>query len=424
MNLRFRDILKDMEIRHDSRTRTTVRLKNKTITLIGTAHISGDSVREIEQVIDEINPDRICIELDESRYKTITEGRRWEEMNISKVIREKKGFLLLANLVLSSFQKRMGSEVGVNPGADMKEAVTLALEKGIPYSLIDREIQITLRRAWRISSFWNKMKLLSALLASAFSREKITDEDIENMKEKTALDGMMEELSDYLPSVKAVLIDERDTYLAAKAYTAEGKNIIAVVGAGHVPGMLKNIEAFEKEEKTTDVDSINFIPEKRWGEKAAPWILPGLIIAVFIGGFFITGTRTQTAEKVVQWILINGTLSALGSLIALAHPLTILVSFIAAPITSLNPLMGVGMVTGILEAVLRKPKVIDFNHLNDDIASLRGFYRNRVTRIFLVFLLSSVGSAIGTFVGAASLAPLVGNIVNEIVTVFRGITAS
>ena len=424
MNLFFRVILENMEIRHDSRTRTTVRLKNKTITLIGTAHISGDSVREIENVIEEISPDRICIELDESRYKTITEGRRWEEMNISKVIREKKGFLLLANLVLSSFQKRMGSEVGVNPGADMKEAVLLAKEKGIPYSLIDREIQITLRRAWRISSFFNKMKLLSALLASAFTREKITDEDIENMKEKTALDGMMEELSEYLPSVKTVLIDERDTFLASKTYTAEGENIIAVVGAGHVPGMLKNLEAFEKGEKPTCIDSINFIPEKRWGEKAVPWILPGLILAVFIGGFFITGTRTQTVEKIVQWILINGTLSAIGSLIALAHPLTIIASFIAAPITSLNPFIGVGMVTGLSEAFLRKPKVIDFNHLNDDIASLRGFYRNRVTRIFLVFLLSGIGSSIGTFIGAASLAPLVGNIVNEIAAFFRGLIGS
>lgn len=420
MILTFHDILFLMEIIQNSRTRTTVRLKDKTITIIGTAHISGDSVREIDEVIEEIHPDRICIELDESRYKTVTEGRRWEDMNISKVLREKKGFLLLANLVLSSFQKRMGSEVGINPGADMKEAVALAKTKEIPYSLIDREIQITLQRAWRISSFWNKMKLLSALLASAFTREKISDEDIENMKEKTALDGMMEELAEYLPSVKAVLIDERDTFLASKTFSAEGSNIIAVVGAGHVPGMLKNLEAFEKEEKSTSLDSINFVPDKRQSEKVVPWILPGIIMAVFIGGFFITGTRSQTIEKMIQWILINGSLSAIGSLIALAHPLTILLSFVAAPITSLNPFIGVGMVTGLSEAVLRKPKVVDFNRLNDDIASLKGFYRNRVTRIFLVFLLSGIGSAVGTFIGAASLAPLLGNIISEIATFIRG----
>ncbi len=410
-----------METVHNSQTRTTVKLKDKTVTIIGTAHISGDSVKEIDEVIDEINPDRICIELDESRFKTVSENRRWEDMNIIKVLKEKKGFLLLANLVLSSFQRRMGSDVGVNPGADMKEAVALSQTRNIPFSLIDREIQVTLQRAWRISSFWKKMKLLSALLGSAFTREKISDEDIENMKEKTALDGMMDELAEYLPSVKTVLIDERDFYLAAKIYEADGRNLIAVVGAGHVPGILKNLEMFETGEKSTDVSSVDFVPQKRLSEKIAPWILPGIIIAVFIGGFFIAGTREQTLEKLIQWILISGSLAAIGSVLALAHPLTVLLSFIAAPITTLNPFIGVGMVTGLSEAVLRKPRVGDFNRLNDDIASLKGFYRNRVTRIFLVFLLSSVGASIGTFVGAASLAPLLGNIIKEIADFLRGI---
>lgn len=410
-----------MEIVRNSQTRTTVKLKDKTVTIIGTAHISGDSVKEIDEVIDELTPDRICIELDESRFKTVSENRRWEDMNIIKVLKEKKGFLLLANLVLSSFQKRMGSDVGVNPGADMKEAVALSQTRNIPFSLIDREIQVTLQRAWRISSFWKKMKLLSALLGSAFTREKISDEDIENMKEKTALDGMMDELAEYLPSVKTVLIDERDFYLAVKIYEAEGCNLIAVVGAGHVPGILKNLEMFETGEKSTDVSSVDFVPQKRLSEKIAPWILPGIIIAVFIGGFFIAGTREQTLEKLIQWILISGSLAAIGSVLALAHPLTVLLSFIAAPITTLNPFIGVGMVTGLSEAVLRKPRVSDFNRLNDDIASLKGFYRNRVTRIFLVFLLSSVGASIGTFVGAASLAPLLGNIIKEIADFLRGI---
>lgn len=410
-----------MEIVRNSQTRTTVKLKDKTVTIIGTAHISGDSVKEIDEVIDELTPDRICIELDESRFKTVSENRRWEDMNIIKVLKEKKGFLLLANLVLSSFQKRMGSDVGVNPGADMKEAVALSQTRNIPFSLIDREIQVTLQRAWRISSFWKKMKLLSALLGSAFTREKISDEDIENMKEKTALDGMMDELAEYLPSVKTVLIDERDFYLAAKIYEADGRNLIAVVGAGHVPGILKNLEMFETGEKSTDVSSVDFVPQKRLSEKIAPWILPGIIIAVFIGGFFIAGTREQTLEKLIQWILISGSLAAIGSVLALAHPLTVLLSFIAAPITTLNPFIGVGMVTGLSEAVLRKPRVSDFNRLNDDIASLKGFYRNRVTRIFLVFLLSSVGASIGTFVGAASLAPLLGNIIKEIADFLRGI---
>ena len=178
---------------------------------------------------------------------------------------------------------------------------------------------------------------------------------------------------------------------------------------------------FETGEKSTDVSSVDFVPQKRLSEKIAPWILPGIIIAVFIGGFFIAGTREQTLEKLIQWILISGSLAAIGSVLALAHPLTVLLSFIAAPITTLNPFIGVGMVTGLSEAVLRKPRVSDFNRLNDDIASLKGFYRNRVTRIFLVFLLSSVGASIGTFVGAASLAPLLGNIIKEIADFLRGI---
>lgn len=408
-----------MEILQDTKTRTTLKLKDKVITIIGTAHISEDSVREIDEIIDEIHPDRICIELDQSRYKTLTEGRRWEDMNIAKVLREKKGFLLLANLILSSFQKRMGSEIGINPGADMKEAVKLSQERNIPYSLIDREIHLTLQRAWRISSFWNKMKLLSALLSSAFTREKLSNDDIEKMKEKTALDGMMEELGEYLPSVKEVLIDERDFFLASKSYQAEGKQVLVVVGAGHVPGMVRHIEAFEKGEESTDLSSINFLPEKRLSEKVVPWILPLAIIGLFIGGFFMSGTREQTLDKMIQWILINGSLSAIGCLIALSHPLTLIVSFIAAPITSLNPLLGVGMVTGLLEAVLRKPKVSDFTSLNDDLGSLKGFYRNRVTRIFLVFFLSSLGSAIGTFIGAASLVPLFGNVIQSLTDLIR-----
>jgi pheromone shutdown-related protein TraB len=388
-------------------TDTVTRLthKGREIILIGTAHISKRSVEEVEEVIRGEMPGRVCIEIDEARFKSMMEGQNWQSLNISEVIRQRKGFLLMANLVLSSFQRRIGTDLGAKQGEEMRRAVEVARELDIPFSFADREIQITLRRAWSRSGFWNKMKLLASLFSSVFAREKLTEEELEKLKSKSALEDMMEELADLLPRVKEVLIDERDQFLAAKISRTDEEKVVAVVGAGHVPGIVRWLERYESGDAEPDVESINSAPPPGKAGKIIPWVIPAVVVGLLALGFFRSGWQ-EALSMLWMWILVNGTLSALGALIALAHPITIVLSFVAAPITSMNPTIGVGIVTGLIEAYLRKPRVEDFESLHDDITSLKGFYRNRLTHILLVFFFSTVGSAVGTFVGIPYLSSL------------------
>ncbi len=395
-----------MKITQVSDTETVIELKEKEIILVGTAHISQESVNEVRKIIEERHPDHVCVEIDETRYKTMTEGQNWENMKIDKVLKERKGFLLLANLVLSSFQKKMGKNLGVIPGEDMKEAVEAAKEAGIPFSFADREVQITLKRAWSKSSLWNKNKMLAAMISSIFTKEKLSEEDIEKLKEKSALQDMMEELASYLPSVKEVLIDERDRFLATNIYKAPGKKIVAVIGAGHADGVIKWLEKLDEGSVSENLDEINTLPPPPKYRKFLPWIIPAAIAGLLAFGFIRSGWN-KGMEMFFYWFMVNGTLSALGALIALAHPLTILLSFLAAPFTSLNPTIGVGIVTGLFEGYIRRPRVKDFENLPEDILTLKGFYRNRFIHALVVFFLSSVGSSIGTFIAFPFLLNLV-----------------
>jgi len=387
-----------------SDTITRVPVGTREIILLGTAHVSRESVEEVRRVIREESPERVCVEIDQGRYQSMKETNTWSNLNVYQVIRERKGFLLLGNLVLSSFQKRIGLDLGVKPGEEMIGAIDVANEMGIPYSLCDREIQTTLRRAWSKTSLWGKNKMLAALFGSVFTREKLTSQEIEELKKKSALESMMDELADYLPTVKEVLIDERDRYLATKIFTAPGERVVAVVGAGHVPGIVTWLRRLEDEGAKTDLSDINHVPPRKPISRVLPWIIPAIVAGLIVWGFFRSGWSGGLA-MLYRWFLVNGTLSALGALVALAHPLTIVASFLAAPITSMNPTIGVGIVTGLLEAVVRKPRVADFENIQDDIMSVRGFFRNRLTHILLVFFFSSVGSAIGTFVALPFLFP-------------------
>jgi pheromone shutdown-related protein TraB len=391
----------------DTQRETTKRLVigGREIILIGTAHVSKESVDEVSRIIREELPGRVCVEIDNSRYKTMTEGNSWQQLNISEVLRQKKGFLLLANLVLSSFQRRIGSELGVSPGEEMRKAVETAKELGIPFSFSDREIQVTLKRAWAKSNFWNKNKMAAALLTSVFSKEKVSEADIENLKKKSELDDMMEELADYLPSVKEVLINERDRFLATEIFNTAEQKVVAVVGAGHVPGIVRWLKDLENAAAKPDTSDISTIPEPGKLSKLLPWIIPIAFFALLSIGFFRSGLD-KSLHMLLIWAVASGTLAALGSLAALAHPLTILASLLGAPITAINPAIGIGMVTGVLEAFLRKPRVEDFENLYTDITSFRGYYRNRLTRILLVFFFSSVGGSIGTFIALPYLTAL------------------
>ncbi len=376
---------------------TRIHSAGKEIVLVGTAHVSRESVEDVKRTIAEEKPDRVCVELDEGRHASMTQGSSWQNLDIGKVLREGKGFLLLANLVLASFQRRLGADLGVKPGEEMLAAASAADELGIPRSLCDRNIQVTLRRAWSRTGLWGKSKLLSAMITSVMTDEKLDAAEIEKLKKKDVLATMMEEIAEFLPAAKEVLIDERDRYLASKIFEAEGKKIVAVMGAGHVAGVTAHIQALDKGEESPDVSALEELPRKGLASKILPWLIPALLVAIFALGFFRSGWQ-MSLDLALKWLLANGGLAALGSILALAHPLTILVAFAGAPIATLNPFVGIGMFTGIAEAFLRKPRVQDFELLQYDVSSLKGFYRNRVTHILLVFFLSSIGGMIGNFV--------------------------
>ncbi len=380
-----------------------VELGGRTFVLVGTAHVSRESIQEVASIIESEKPGRVCVELDEGRYKSMTKTSSWESLDIGKVLREGKGFLLLANLALSSFQRRLGGDIGVKPGEEMLAAVSAAERLGIPFSLCDREVQTTLRRAWGKSGLWGKSKLLASLLSGVVSNEKLSPEEVEKLKERDELDGMMRELADYMPSVKEVLIDERDRYLAAKIYGQAESSVVAVVGAGHLDGLEDWLRRFSDGRADTDVADLDVLPPPALLSKALGWIVPLALVGLIAAGFFRSGADVSL-RMVLRWVLLNGSLAALGSLLCMAHPLTVLASFLSAPAATLNPLVGVGMFAGIVEAFVRKPSVRDFENLNEDISTLRGFYRNRVTHILLIFFLSSLGGALGNFISIPVLA--------------------
>ena len=389
----------------NSDTITLLKTAAKDIILIGTAHVSRESVEEVSKIITDERPDCVCVEIDASRYKALKSKNNWENLDIFKIIKNRQGFMLLANLALSSFQRKIGLDLDVKPGDEMRKAIETAEAEGIQYIFADRDIQVTLKRAWVKTGFWGKNKLLAALLSSAFTKEKVSQEDIENMKKKSALDEMMKELADYLPSVKEVLIDERDRYLAVKIFNAPGKKAVAVIGAGHVPGIMRWIEKLESGEESDSIEDISVVPPPGILSRILPWLIPAAVLGLIAAGFFISGWD-RSLSMLLGWVLVNGTFSAAGALAAFAHPFTILLAFVAAPVTSMNPTIGVGMFTGLCEAVLRKPRVMDFENLHEDIVTVRGFFRNRVTHILIVFALSSIGSSIGTFIALPYLTSL------------------
>ena len=385
-------------------------LGDREIHLIGTAHVSKESISEVTQAIcGDLKPGMVCVELDQARYSAITQQDNWERLNVSKVLKEGKGFLLIANIALSSFQRRLGNELGVKPGQEMLAAVNAATEQGVPFSLCDRDVQITLRRAWSSCGLWSKCKLLAALLSSAFVTEKLSVEEIENLKASNELDGLMQELAAYLPAVKETLIDERDRYLAVKIWEAAGRaesgHTIAVIGAGHLQGIQARLEEFAAGRTPDSLADIEAIPPRSFASRAAKWIIPALILTLITVGF-IRADISIVGQMLWRWLLWNGGFAAVGCILALGHPLAILVSFIGAPVTTLNPFIGIGILSGLVQAAVRKPRVCDAENMIADAVSLKGLYRNRITRILLVFFLSSLGSSIATLPAVISITGL------------------
>jgi pheromone shutdown-related protein TraB len=365
--------------------------EDKAITLVGTAHVSRESAELVAQVIEEEKPETVCIELCESRYQSLTKKKKWQNTDLLKVIKEKKAFLLLSNLMLAYFQKKIGKKLGIKPGEEVLRAIASAEAIGAQVHLADRDIRTTLSRTWRVMGFWRKIKLLAQLMTSAGQIDSIQEEDIEKIKRNDVLETLLSEIGESFPEIKRILIDERDQYLAHKIRTAPGGKIVAVVGAGHVPG----IQAYWK--KPVDLTALEQIPPKGHLSRVFKWGIPALILGIIIFGFFLAGT-SGGAHMIKWWILANAVLAGLGAVIALAHPLTVLSAVVASPITSLNPMIAAGWVSGLVEAFLGKPKVGDFENLPEDISTLKGFWRNKITRILLVVVFTNLGSSLGTFV--------------------------
>ncbi len=368
--------------------------EEKTVLLIGTAHISQESVDLVETVIKQETPDCVCIELDEKRYQALTQKKKWQDLDLKQIIKNKQLSTLMINLLMASYQKKLGNQLGVQPGAELLSAANMANSNDIPIALCDRDVRITLRRAWKSTSFFKKGYLLATLFASLFDSTELSEEKLSELKQKDVLSELMSEMGDALPDVKKVIIDERDMYLSEKIKAAQGKRLVAVVGAGHVEG----IKTLFHEDHSTQLDSISTIPPISRAWKIAGWSIPILII----GSLLTIGVQkgaTVMGANLLYWILANGIPCALGGLFAYGHPLTVVGAFAAAPITSLTPVIGAGYVAAFIQVMNSPPVVKEFESVGDDMGTVKGWWKNKLLRLFLVFLFTGLGSSIGTYVG-------------------------
>ena len=368
------------------------------IVLVGTAHISQQSVDLVRRVIEQEKPDRVCIELDEKRYRSLTQKQRWESLDLKQIIREKQLSTLIVNLVLASYQKQLGGQLGVEPGRELLEAAKVAEEHGIPIALCDRDVRITLRRAAGATSFFRKLLLVSELLATLLDSPEISEEQLEELKQGDILNELLQEVGNRYPSLKTALIDERDDYLKESIVRTPGENLVAVVGAGHMPGIVAGIQ----ERRPVNLQDLEEIPPVSSIWKYIGWGIPILILAA-IGWIGWTQGVDKAGENLLFWIVANSVPTGIGALLAGGHPLTILAGALAAPITSLSPLVGAHYVTAFVQAWLRPPLVKELQQVSEDLSRPVMWWKNRLLRIFLCFLLPALGSVLGTFLGGGKI---------------------
>ncbi|MDX2428605.1 MAG: TraB/GumN family protein [Xanthomonadales bacterium] len=367
--------------------------------LLGTAHVSRASVTAVTEMAGSGNYDAIAVELCPARHQALTKQQQWKDMDLYRIIREKKAGLVMANLALGAYQRRIAEQFGIEPGAELKAAADASIKHDIPLQLIDRNLATTLKRSYRAVPWYKRIMLTTGLVMSTFSSEEIDEEQIEKLKEGDILESTFTEFAEQSPELYEALIAERDRFMAARLRQENqdnaGKRILVVIGAGHLEGLAKYL-AEDQEPPQPEIDRLSELPPPNRWLKFVPWVIAALVLT----GFWIGFSRSPELgwQLVSLWVLINGGLAALGALIARAHPLTILSAMVAAPLTSLNPAVAAGMVTGLVESWLRKPKVSDLEKLRDDATTLKGWFRNPATRILLVFFFSNLGSAIGTWV--------------------------
>lgn len=380
----------------------TVAIDSSRITLLGTAHVSRTSADKVRELLATGDYDAVAVELCPSRYNAIVDPDALSRMDLFRVIKDGKVSMVAASLALGAFQQRAAEQMGIQPGAEMRAAIECAQAGALPVLLIDREVGTTLKRIYRNVPWWRRMNLFAGLLASVVSSEKVSEAEIERLKEGDILESTFAQFAEEEKDLFKPLIDERDRYMVARLREEVAKHshehVLAVVGAGHLAGMRKYLDdtqlAFDSPQE--EIANLDQVPP------GSPWLkfLPWIILAFIVLGFALGFSQNPELgwQMVVDWVVIIGGLAALGSLIAGAHPLTVISAFVAAPLTVLHPAIGIGMVTAPVEIYLRKPNVGDFSRLRSDATSLKGWWRNRVTRTLLVFMFSSLGTVIGTYV--------------------------
>ncbi|MDW7772584.1 MAG: TraB/GumN family protein [Desulfobulbaceae bacterium] len=371
-----------------------MQLADKTVLLIGTAHISQESTDLVELVIDREKPDTVCIELDEKRYMSLAKKKQWENLDLKQVIRNKQLSTLLVNLILAAYQKKLGGQLGIMPGMELLTAARVAEKNNIGVELCDRDVRVTLRRAWHATSAWKKGYLLATLLAGLFDKTELDEKKLAELRKQDVLSELMNEIGLVMPDTKKALIDERDIYMSEKIKAAPGRRVVAVVGAGHREGIARVIN----EDNSGLMEEFERIPPVGKGWKIAGWAIPSAIIL----GIVLIGVQKgigAAGANLGYWILANGIPTALGAALAWAHPATIVSAFAAAPITSLTPVIGAGYVTSFVQVMNRPPVVREFETVGSDILSISQWWHNKLLRVFLVFILTGIGSMIGTWVG-------------------------
>jgi pheromone shutdown-related protein TraB len=368
-------------------------------TLIGTAHVSRASAEAVRELAASGEFDAIAVELCQARYDALTAERKWTDLDLYRVLRERKAGLVMANLALSAYQRRIAEQFGIEPGAEMRAAAVAAKKYGLPLQLVDRDLATTLRRSYASVPWYKRLYLMTGMALGMVSSDEIDEEAIERLKEGDILESTFTEFAEHSPELFEALIAERDRYMAARLreenISSEGRRVLVVIGAGHMEGLERHLGS-DQADPADERSALEAIPPRARWPRAIPWAIMILILT----GFYIGFSRSPELgwQLVFIWVAINGGLAALGALLARGHPLTVLSAVVAAPITSLNPTIAAGMVTGLVESWLRKPRVADLENLRFDITTLKGWFRNPATRILLVFFLSNIGSAIGTWV--------------------------
>lgn len=351
----------------------------------------------MKAAIDQGDYDAVAVELCGPRYQRLTGTDDWTDIDLFQIIRSGRTGLVAAQLALSAYQKRLGDQLGVEPGAEMKAAVQGAEAAGAPLWLIDRDIGITLKRLIRNIPWYQRWPLLMGLLTSTMTRSEVDAEEIENLKEGDILENTFSEFAQQSPRLYATLVAERDRYMAARLReqiaSAGPRRVLAVVGAGHLEGIAAQLRG---EAATEERQNLETVPPPGQFIRWLPWVVAAIIITGFIIGF--TRSSDLGWQLVTDWVVINGTLTAIGAVLARGHPLTILGGFLAAPLTSLNPTIGAGMVTAAIQTALRPPLMRDFEELRERVTEVGYWWSNRLTRVLLVFVFCTAGSAAATYI--------------------------